>query len=132
MLRNGAKIHKNDQEVVNVNPRTLEDYMFKECMKASGDDVDDEDFSIKIKFDLFAKPEIDPGRRMEDVKSKAQVRFYDTQKINRPYCLLRRGQLSWRNNNKRRKIVNHRRANQVKLIQKDLNISPMLISTNLC
>ena len=32
MLRNGAKIHKNEQEVVNVNPRTLEDYMFKECM----------------------------------------------------------------------------------------------------
>ena len=131
MLRNGAKIHKNEQEVVNVNPRTLEDYMFKECMKASGDDVDDEDFSIKIKFDLFAKPEIDPGRRMEDVKSKAQVRFYNTQKINLPYCP-RHGQLSWRNNSKRKKIVSHRRASRVKLIQKDLNISPMLISTNLC
>ena len=73
MLRNGAKIHKNDQEVINVHPKTLEDYLYKECMKASGDDVDDEDFSIKIKFDLFAKPEIEPDRRLEEVRSKAQA-----------------------------------------------------------
>ena len=34
MLRNGAKLHKNDQDQVNVNPKTLENYLFMECMKA--------------------------------------------------------------------------------------------------
>ena len=73
MLRNGAKIHKNEQEVINVHPKTLDDYLFKECMKASGDDVDDEDFFIKIKYDLFARPEIEPDRKMEEVRSRAQA-----------------------------------------------------------
>ena len=75
MLRNGAKIHKNNQEVINVHPKTLEDYLFKECMKAAGEDVDDEDFNIKMKFDLFAKPEVEPDRNMDDVRTKAQVQL---------------------------------------------------------
>ena len=80
MLRNGAKLHKNDQDQVNVNPKTLENYLFMECMKASGEDVDDEDFSIQVKFDLFAKPEVEPDRNIEDVKNRAQAWTIEVEK----------------------------------------------------
>ena len=73
MLRNGAKIHKNQQEIINISRKTLEDYMTNECMKASGEDVDDEEFFIKIKYDLFAKPEIEPDKNLDDVKRRAQA-----------------------------------------------------------
>ena len=35
--------------------------------KASGGDADDEDFFITIKFDIFAKPDIDPTIGLADV-----------------------------------------------------------------
>ena len=31
--RNGAKLHKNVQGSVNVNPKILEDYFFEDCME---------------------------------------------------------------------------------------------------
>ena len=80
MLRNGAKLHKNDQDQVNVNPKTLENYLFMECMKASGDDADDEDFYISVKFDLFAKPEVEPDRNIEEVKNRAQAWTIEVEK----------------------------------------------------
>ena len=73
MMRNGAKIHKNSTDVINVHPKTLTEYFFQECMKPSGDDVDDEEFYITMKYDLFTKPEVEANRSMAEVKSKAQA-----------------------------------------------------------
>ena len=80
MLRNGAKLHKNNQEQVNVNPKTLENYLFVDCMKASGEDADDEDFSISLKFDLFAKPDVEPDRNIEEVKHRAEAWTIEVEK----------------------------------------------------
>ena len=38
-----------------------------------GDDLDDEEFTIQIKFNIFAMPEVDPRITMEKVESTAQV-----------------------------------------------------------
>ena len=35
MYRNGAKIHRNAQGSVNVNPKILEDYFFEDCMEVT-------------------------------------------------------------------------------------------------
>ena len=36
--------------------------------QASGGDADDEDFFITIKFDIFAKPDIDPTLGLAEVR----------------------------------------------------------------
>ena len=71
--RNGAKLHKNIQGSVNVNPKILEDYFFEDCMTASSEDVDDEEFFIKINFGMFALPEVDANMDINQVKTNAQV-----------------------------------------------------------
>ncbi len=42
-------------------------------LQTHGDDVDDEEFTIQIKFDIFAFPEVDPRISMEKVEAAAQV-----------------------------------------------------------
>lgn len=73
MLRNGAKIDINTQKLVNVNPRTLEEYFYESCIRPEGDDIDDEDFRIKINFKLFEKPASKDEEKMEVTKDKANA-----------------------------------------------------------
>ena len=56
LLNHGAKIDINHQKNININPRTLEQYFYDYCIIPEGDDIDDEDFKISIKFKLFEKP----------------------------------------------------------------------------
>ena len=56
LLNHGAKIDINHQKNININPRTLEQYFYDYCIIPEGDDIDDEDFKIRIKFKLFEKP----------------------------------------------------------------------------
>ena len=39
-----------------MHPRTLEEHLFENCISTEGDDIDDEDFRIRISFTLFEKP----------------------------------------------------------------------------
>ena len=55
LLRNGAKIDVNQQKLINVNTRTLEEYFYENCIRPEGDDIDDEEFKIKINFKLFER-----------------------------------------------------------------------------
>lgn len=52
LLYNGAKIDINPQKVVNVHHKTLEQYFYEKCIIVEGDDIDDEDFKIRL-FDLL-------------------------------------------------------------------------------
>jgi len=65
---------------MNVMPRVMEDHFFEDCMEASGGDADDEDFFITIKFDIFAKPDIDPTIGLAEVRTKAQAWAIDIEK----------------------------------------------------
>jgi len=56
LLLHGAKLEVNDQGLLNLHPRTLEEHLFEHCIKAEGDDIDDEDFKIRINFQLFERP----------------------------------------------------------------------------
>ena len=42
--------------------------MHRFATQASGGDADDEDFFITIKFDIFAKPDIDPTLGLAEVR----------------------------------------------------------------
>ena len=57
LMANGAKLDMNPQGLINVNPRTVEEYFYDHCIKTEGDDIDDEDFVIRVNFKLFEKPE---------------------------------------------------------------------------
>ena len=41
--------------------------------QASGGDADDEDFFITIKFDIFAKPDIDPTIGLAEVSVSSNI-----------------------------------------------------------
>ena len=41
--------------------------------QASGGDADDEDFFITIKFDIFAKPDIDPTIGLAEVSVSSKI-----------------------------------------------------------
>ena len=72
-----------------MNPKILEDYFFEDCMEvriswkqdlhvipkfqASSEDVDDEEFFIKINFGMFALPEVDSSLDISKVRTNAQV-----------------------------------------------------------
>ncbi len=73
LLVNGAKIDVNQQKLVNVNPRTLEEYFYESCIIPEGDDIDDEDFRIKINFKLFEKPGYFDDEDLEVAKDKANA-----------------------------------------------------------
>ncbi|TRY68237.1 hypothetical protein TCAL_06841 [Tigriopus californicus] len=59
LLKNGAKLDQNPQGQLNLNPRTLEEYFYEECIIPEGDDIDEEDFQIRINFKLFERPLVD-------------------------------------------------------------------------
>ncbi len=73
LLSYGAKIDVNPQKVVNINPRTLDEYFYETCVIPEGDDIDDEDFRIRINFRLFEKPAYDSGESLESTKDKANA-----------------------------------------------------------
>lgn len=73
LLRNGAKIDVNPQKVVNVNPRTLEEYFYESCFTTEGDDLDEEEFCIKINFQLFEKPIYGAKDDLSVAKDKANA-----------------------------------------------------------
>ncbi len=56
LLRHGAKLERNEQKAINVLPRTLEEHFYEFCINTEGEDVDDEEFKIRINFKLFEKP----------------------------------------------------------------------------
>ena len=56
LLKHGAKLHGNPQNAINLHAKTLEDHLYDYCMVTEGDDVDDEDFRIRINFKLFERP----------------------------------------------------------------------------
>ena len=43
--------------------------------QASGGDADDEDFFITIKFDIFAKPDIDPTIGLAEVSVSSKILY---------------------------------------------------------
>ena len=66
-------------EIDKEKKRLLHELPYTEMLKSAtmcqthGDDVDDEEFTIQIKFNIFAMPEVDPRITMEKVESTAQV-----------------------------------------------------------
>lgn len=73
LLGHGAKIDVNPQKVVNINSRTLEEYFYETCIIPEGDDIDDEDFRIKINFKLFEKPLYGENDNLEVAREKANA-----------------------------------------------------------
>ena len=69
----GAKVDVNQQKVVNINPRTLEEYFYESCIIPEGDDIDDEDFRIRINFKLFEKPAFTDKEHLEVTKDRANA-----------------------------------------------------------
>ena len=59
LLQKGAKIDLNPQNVINISPKTLEEYFYDHCITSEGGDIDDEEFSIKVNFELFEKAAYD-------------------------------------------------------------------------
>ena len=59
LLQQGAKIDLNNQGILNLVPRTLEEYFYDHCIKSQGGDIDDEEFTITVNFKLFGKPPYD-------------------------------------------------------------------------
>ena len=61
LLRNGAKLNKNNDGSLNVRAKTLDEYLRKDCIehKHSESNADlgvyNKDFEITVKFDLFKK-----------------------------------------------------------------------------
>ena len=69
----GAKVDVNQQKIVNINPRTLEEYFYESCIIPEGDDIDDEDFRIRINFKLFEKPAFTDKEHLEVTKDRANA-----------------------------------------------------------
>ena len=57
LLCNGAKLDRNSQGAINLNPKTLEEHFYENCIETEGEDIDDEEFRIRIKYKLFEKPQ---------------------------------------------------------------------------
>ena len=41
--------------IINMHPRTLEEYFYESCIIPEGDDIDDEDFKIRVIYKIFEK-----------------------------------------------------------------------------
>ena len=80
LLENGAKIDKNPQGTINVNSKTLEQYFFENCITPEGDDIDDEDFRIKVNYRLFEKPLINEKMELVKTKEKAEAWVLEMEK----------------------------------------------------
>lgn len=71
LLANGAKLDMNAQGQINMNPKALHRYFLEHCIIPVGDDIDDEDFKIKMDFRLFEKA-LDMGtEEMQVAKARA-------------------------------------------------------------
>ena len=53
LLAYDAKFDKNPQDIPNVLPKTLDEYFYEQCVSTVGDEIDDEDFRIKINLKFF-------------------------------------------------------------------------------
>ena len=73
LLGHGAKIDINQQQFVNINPRTLEEYFYESCIRTEGEDIDDEEFRIRLNFKLFEKPVYKDSEDFEVAKERANA-----------------------------------------------------------
>jgi len=80
LLDNEAKLDKNPQGIVNVHPRTIERYFYEECISPEGEDIDDEEFRIRINYKLFEKPTIGESKELEKQKQKAEAWVVEMEK----------------------------------------------------
>ena len=80
LLDNEAKLDKNPQGIVNVHPRTIERYFYEECIAPEGEDIDDEEFKIRINYKLFEKPTIGESKELEKQKQKAEAWVVEMEK----------------------------------------------------
>ena len=80
LLDNEAKLDKNPQGIVNVHPRTIERYFYEECIEPEGEDIDDEDFKIKINYKIFEKPTIGESKELEKQKQKVEAWVVEMEK----------------------------------------------------
>ena len=65
LLRHGAKIDRNAHHVINLRPAVVQEYFLEHCIVAEGDDVDDEDFTIRINFEHFSEPQVNDLQKFE-------------------------------------------------------------------
>ena len=56
-----------------MHPRTLEEYFYESCIIPEGDDIDDEDFKIRVVYKIFEKSSYSTSDSME-VTGKIQYR----------------------------------------------------------
>ena len=80
LLDNEAKLDKNPQGIVNVHPRTIERYFYEECIAPEGEDIDDEEFKIRINYKLFERPTIGESKELEKAKKKAEAWVVEMEK----------------------------------------------------
>ena len=80
LLDNEAKLDKNPQGIVNVHPRTIERYFYEECIAPEGEDIDDEEFRIRINYKLFERPTIGESKELEKQKQKAEAWVVEMEK----------------------------------------------------
>ena len=62
-------LHRSSVTDSHNNLRTLEEYFYESCIRPEGDDIDDEDFRIKINFKLFEKPAYANDEKLEVTKA---------------------------------------------------------------
>ena len=79
-MPNFSAVFYFQQGIVNVNPKILEEYFFQDCMKASSEDADDEEFFININFEMFALPDVDTNMDIKQVKNRAQAWSIEVEK----------------------------------------------------
>ena len=48
-----------------MHPRTLEEYFYESCIIPEGDDIDDEDFKIRVIYKIFEKSSYSSSESME-------------------------------------------------------------------
>ena len=48
-----------------MHPRTLEEYFYESCIIPEGDDIDDEDFKIRVIYKIFEKSSYSSSEPLE-------------------------------------------------------------------
>ena len=51
--------------IINMHPRTLEEYFYESCIIPEGDDIDDEDFKIRVIYKIFEKSSYSSSEPLE-------------------------------------------------------------------
>ena len=51
--------------IINIHPRTLEEFFYESCIVPEGDDIDDEDFKIRIIYKIFERSSYSSSESLE-------------------------------------------------------------------